>query len=163
MLKLFSISIRLMHVYGALMECVKHSEKHLLQYYLATKHTETRLTSNLTFVVTGQWVTTWAVVHPMVVLVTGKWRKDMLFLLHKYLVCWSDMNRTRISSMQLELENPHCALFVQILAKLREGILVWHKHKWSARAMPTPVEETERKASVCGQTVEQRSSAVVVL
>jgi len=29
------------------MECVKHLEKHLLQYYLATKHTQTRLTSNL--------------------------------------------------------------------------------------------------------------------
>jgi hypothetical protein len=29
----------------------------MLQYYLATKHTETRLTSNLTFVVTGEGVT----------------------------------------------------------------------------------------------------------
>jgi len=29
--------------------------------------------------------------------------------------------------------------------------------------MPTPVEETERKASVCGQTVEHRSHAVAVL
>jgi len=46
--------MRLMHVYGALMECVMHSEKHLLQYYLAIKHTETRLASNLTFVVTDQ-------------------------------------------------------------------------------------------------------------
>jgi len=77
------------HVYGALMECVKHLEKYLLQYYLATKHTETRLTLNLTFVVTGQWVTTWAVAHPVVVLVKVKWRKDMFFLLHKNFVYWS--------------------------------------------------------------------------
>jgi len=38
MLELCSISIRLMRVYEALMQCVKHSEKHLLQYYLATEH-----------------------------------------------------------------------------------------------------------------------------